>query len=52
MIIPEDRMTMEEAVKHPFVTKRGELPPVDIAITGSVDQAQWRVCWNTVGRVH
>lgn len=37
-------MTMEEAVKHPFVTKRGELPPVDIAITGSVDQAQWSVC--------
>ncbi|KAK8821223.1 hypothetical protein WA538_005852 [Blastocystis sp. DL] len=40
VIIPEDRMTMEEAVKHPFVTKRGELPPVDISITGSVDQAQ------------
>ena len=31
---------MEEAVQHPFVTKRGELPPVDISVTsGSNDQS-------------
>lgn len=39
VILPQSRMTMEEAVHHPFVTKRGELLPVDISVTsGSNDQ--------------
>lgn len=27
-------MTMQEAINHPFVTKNGELPPVEIAVNG------------------
>ena len=33
VILPEERMTIQEAVQHPFITKRGELPPVDISVT-------------------
>lgn len=34
VIRPEERMTMQEAINHPFVTKNGELPPVEIAVNG------------------
>ena len=33
VILPEKRMTIQEAIQHPFITKRGELPPVDISLS-------------------
>ena len=41
VIKPEDRMTVQEAAEHPFITNRGVLPPVDISVTSSgEDRAQ------------
>ena len=41
VIKPEDRMTMQEAAEHPFITNRGVLPAVDISVTNSgEDRAQ------------
>lgn len=41
VILPEDRMTVQEAAVHPFITNRGTLPPVDISVTSSgEDRAQ------------
>lgn len=41
VINPSERITMQEAAKHPFITKRGELEPVDISIvySGSEDKS-------------
>lgn len=41
VIQPEDRMTVQEAAEHPFITNRGMLPAVDISVTSSgEDRAQ------------
>ena len=41
MINPSERITIQEAAKHPFITKGGELGPVDISIvySGSEDKS-------------
>ena len=31
-------MTMQEAVNHPFITKQGQLPPVDICISSGTEE--------------
>ena len=36
--LPEDRMTMQEAVNHPFITKQGQLPPVDICVSSGTEE--------------
>lgn len=33
--LPEERLTVEQAIEHPFVTKNGTLPPIDISIVAS-----------------
>lgn len=38
VILPEERMTVQEAVEHPFITKRGALPPVDITVINTGDE--------------
>ena len=35
VIKPSARMTVQQAAVHPFITKRGELPPVDISVVDS-----------------
>ena len=47
VILPEERMTVQEAVEHPFITKRGALPPVDIAVinTGDVFESELVYIW-------
>ena len=41
LINPSERITIQEAAKHPFITKGGELGPVDISIvySGSEDKS-------------
>ena len=45
-------MTMQEAVNHPFITKQGQLPPVDICVSSGTEEKQpggWAsndISWN------
>lgn len=45
VIEPSARMTIQQAAEHPFITKRGELPPADVSVVcSSSEEKSWRVC--------